>query len=268
MQVVRVDVIGPFVSFKPPLEQRYHRTFKLPPKTVLLGLVGAALGINELEIYVQWNSAEPLADRIRLAVKKLSVEGQVQDLWKTLKFAPEKRKPRKPLKASEMGKYVFIQDANRYIFVEQTPITREQLYLARYGIYIEAENGGLLEEICRAFMYPAFPLSLGRDDELVLLQGIKRVNLKKANPPFEMDNVLLPFDIETKNAELILREGTTIRPYQRKKLPHRFGIAPNREREPLDKEFFTFLVDCPTKILDDSVEAYIDRETEDVIVFL
>lgn len=244
MEAVKTKVIGAFVSFKWEKDQRYHRTYELPPKTTSLGFIGAALGLKEEEVYHSWewgNSCLPLADRVKVAVLLDNIKGRIKDTWTTIKDVPKHKR-----------------------FGERAPIIREQLFRPSYIIYIQSEDFSLLDQIKNKLEAPIFPLSLGRDDELIRVESAMPVQLQKAEPPILLYGILLPFDIAKVKKKVVL-EGT-LKPHLARKLPHRFEII-NKTRNPREIGEFTFLTGYKISI-DEPIEAYYDPTEGRNVIFL
>lgn len=243
ISALKVHVLCSFASFKFQHDQRYHRTYELPPKTVLLGFLGAALGLKETEVHMAWRDGEPLVKRVWVAVRLQGVQGRVRDVWKITKNEPGKKR------------------------VEKAVITREQLYRPEYVVYVTAADDALLNEIGQRLNDPVFPLSLGRDDELALAK-VEPVDLEPVQPPVLLHNILLPFDLGTKEREPVLQPGQRMRPHLTQHLPHRFHIV-DGVRYPADAGTFTFLTGYQVRVKAD-IEAYRDTtESEEInVVFL
>ncbi|MCL0079748.1 CRISPR-associated protein Cas5 [Dehalococcoidia bacterium] len=241
---LKACVRGAFASFKFEHDQRYHRTYELPPKTTLVGFLGAALGLSEGEVHMSWRGGRPLVERVRVAVRLHGVQGRVSDVWKITKNVPTKGR------------------------VEKAVITREQLYRPEYAIYVTAPDVALVNDIGQYLNAPVFPLSLGRDDELALVRKVERLNLKPAQPPVLLYNILLPFDLGQVELVVDLQPGRKMRPHLKQNLPHRFSIR-NGVRHPADVGVFTFLTGCRVRVEAD-IEAYRDttENGEINVVFL
>jgi len=243
MEAIKAKVRGAFVSFKWEKDQRYHRTYELPPKTTLFGFIGAALGLKEEEVYHDWewgNSRLPLSNRVRVAVLLDNIKGRIKDTWTTIKNVPAKGR------------------------IERRPITREQLFQPSYTIYIQSEDFALLKQIKNRLEAPAFPLSLGRDDELVRIESVIFAQLEKAEPPILLYGILLPFDIAKVKKKAVL-EGA-LKPHLVQKLPHRFEII-NKTRNPREIREFTFLTGYKVSI-EEPIDAYHDPTEGRNVVFL
>src|SRR4051812_22238282 len=80
MPIVVAEAVAPVASWRPPEALTYHRTLPLPPYTALVGVLGAALGLELSEAY------RFIAERgLRLGVGGWS-EGHARDLWKYQKL--------------------------------------------------------------------------------------------------------------------------------------------------------------------------------------
>jgi len=257
MDAIKIKTISSFASFKWEKDQKYHRTYEFPPKTTLLGFLGCALGLKEEQIYHKWKwngEEKPLVDRVKVAVLADKIEGKVKEAWRTTKSIKGK--------AEREIEVLFLQG---WTFT-RIPITREQLYRPQYIIYISSDDSNLLRYMEEKLENPAFPLSLGRDDELVRIESISPVPLIEPEYPILLHNILLPFNINKIKREVIL-EGA-FKPYICQKLPHRFEIV-DKVRKPKDEEEFTFLTGgYKIKIKEPIKNAYYDAEEDRNVVFL
>ncbi|MEN3000722.1 MAG: CRISPR-associated protein Cas5 [Armatimonadota bacterium] len=209
-RALAVQVAAPVASFRRPLDHTYQRTLLLPPPTTLLGLVGAALGLDAAQL---WSDASPLR-RLQVQVLAHNTPARATDMWTLLK-----------IKAGKM---------------ERSPYLRELLFHAQFTLlYGGAEE--LLSQLSDAFQQPAYPLSLGREDELLCVVACEQVECAPASPPYLFYGTILPGDLRMLNAQPVLREGMVLEPAVVERLPTRFQIEPNGVRQPLDVQPFTFL---------------------------
>jgi hypothetical protein len=144
---------------------QYQRTYMFPPKPTLIGLLGAALGCEDLQL-VQ------LYDTTLMGIVLHSHEGLARDLWGITK-----------LKAGRSA--------------EHAVVVREILHHPTYSIYLApttADAAPTLEDMKAAFANPAYPLTLGRSDELVVVRTSKIANLESAPRDIYYRNTVLPFD--------------------------------------------------------------------------
>jgi len=235
LQAVRVHVRGLFNSFKPraPEDLRYHRTLQLPPRTTLLGFTGAALGLNERELYVQWNNGPSLSDRLQVAAKLNEIDGHVQDYWTIVKFVDRKE----PFRAIQV---------------------REQLFRPSYTMYFASADEELVRYIEEKINDPRYPLSLGRDDELVRIVAADMCVLRSLKPPFMLSNILMPLDIIPKLAEE--DRLTLLAALARFKLARSFDIGSDGTRKERDPREYGQLA-IEVRVVGD-VEAYTDAPEE------
>jgi len=166
MQALRLHVIGSFNSFRMPQEMRYHGTYLFPPKTTLVGLLGAALGLEDRKL-------GRLYDSTLIGIVMEKFEGRVRDLWRITK-----------LKRTE---------------AESAVIVREMLFNPVYWFYLSSSlEEYQLEKLKKAFYDPVYPLTLGRSDELVSVRSIEIVNLQEAENDMCYKWTVLPFDYREK----------------------------------------------------------------------
>lgn len=207
-RVLCVKVSAPVVSFRRPLDHNYQRTLPMPPPTTMLGLAAAALGLSGWQL---WSEASPLQS-LKVAVYTDAEPGQAQDMWTLLK-----------IKGSGMTR---------------SPYFRELLFRVRYTL-IYGGDEEMLRELERAFHEPVFPLSLGREDELV---NITQIGTQEATSGSSLlRGTVVQGDLRRLAARPVLRPGTRISPPVVERLPLRFTIDRNGIRHPHGHTLLTFL---------------------------
>lgn len=231
LHATRVHVMGLFNSFKPkaPEDLRYHRTLQLPPRTTLLGFAGAALGLNERELYTRWNDGPPLSERLRVTALLNEIKGHVVDHWAIVKFVEGKE----PFRAIQV---------------------REQLFRPSYTLYFASSDEELVKRIRNGIHDPHFALSLGRDDELVRVTSADMQLLRPLKQPFALSNILVPLDIIPKLAEK--DRLALLASLSRFRLARSFRIDENGTRTGKDEKEYAQLT-APASVVED-VEAYTD----------
>ncbi len=211
MKVLELGVRGLVSSFRRPMDHNYQKTFPLPPPTTLLGLAGAALGLSPEEMWgdrskIRYLKSTALADRM---------PGIAKDLWKIMKIKGGK-----------------IETRSIY--------TRELLFFPAYTVLYTGEPT-LLDELKEAFDDPVYALSIGREDELIVISRNRLVEATSAHPEFS--GTFIPLNMRTipeERIKLILdREGFSPVP-QTVKLPVSFKVEKGI-RSPEKDLFFTFI---------------------------
>jgi len=210
MKSLAVRVRAPVASFRRPLDHTYQRTLPLPPPTTLIGLAGAALGISTHQL---WSDASPLK-KMRVQVLAQNIPARATDLWTLLK-----------IKSGKM---------------ERSPYLRELLFNAEFTLLYQADES-LLQTLEQAFREPVYPLSLGREDELIQVEGCERVECPHAEPPYQFYGTILPGDLRLLNARPVLEEGAVLEPAIVERLPTAFTIDRTEQRHPDLPQTFTFL---------------------------
>ena len=133
--IVIVEAVAPWASWRPPEALTYHRTLPLPPYTTLVGMMGAAVGLDLAAAY------RFIADRqVRLGVGGWC-EGQAHDLWKFQK-----------LKDKE---------------VQLDILLREVWIDAHMVLLFETSDSSTARSLADGFQAPAFPLAAGTSDALL-----------------------------------------------------------------------------------------------------
>lgn len=183
MKALALKVKAPQASFRRPLDLNYQRTLPLPPPTTMIGLAGAALGLADFQI---WNS----------------------DRWESLrkiKVAALLNKP--PGKAKDMLTVLKVKNGK---IEQRSPYFRELLFDVEYTL-IYACDDELIKTLIAAFEDPVYPLSLGREDELVEIEAIEEIKLGEGEPIFR--GTAIPGDIKDMEITVLSIEnnGTPVR---------------------------------------------------------
>lgn len=207
-RVLRLAVKAPVVSFRRPLDHNYQRTLPMPPPTTLIGLAGAALGLPDYEI---WNEKSPLRN-VKVAVLMENLPGRARDMWTLLKIKGNK--------------------------MERSPYMRELMFFASYTIFYGGEEA-LLKKLEKAFYDPSFPLSLGREDELILIDEIS-IEIVSDGTQF-FSGTVIPGDIRKMKVRPVIGPGISIEPPVVETVPLSFVVDKRRIRHSLDSAILSFL---------------------------
>ncbi len=208
--IVAVRVRAPVASFRRPLDHNYQRTLPMPPPTTLIGIAGAALGLSDREL---WAPDSPVR-RLKVSVWMEEEPGRARDMWTVLKI--------------KSGK-----------IAERSPYFRELLFFARYMLLYGGEEA-LLQRLEAALQDPAYPLSLGREDELFLIEDVTLETVSEGVQRFR--GTVVPGDIrQMRGLRPILREGAVFEPPVVEILPLSFTLDAKGIRHPERPEPFSFL---------------------------
>ncbi len=207
-RVLCVVVRAPVASFRRPLDHNYQRTLLMPPPTTIVGLAGAAMGLGDKELWAD----DGIGRRLKVAVCMDSEPGRARDMWTLLKIT---------------GRTMI-----------RAPYLRELLYGVRYTLIYGAETADL-KRLEDAFKDPAYPLSLGREDELLEVEEVVMKPLEEGESVFS--GTALPCDIRQTNAHLHLEPGIRIAPPQVESLPLSFRVDARRIRHPENFRQISFI---------------------------
>ncbi|MEW6771606.1 MAG: CRISPR-associated protein Cas5 [Bacillota bacterium] len=209
MDVLWVKVAAQVASFRRPLDHNYQRTLLLPPPTTLLGLAGAALGLSDREL---WDTHSPVWE-LRLSALALQKPGIARDMWTVMKIKNNK-------------------------IAERSPYFRELLFFVRY-VLLYGGPRKLLEDLRAAFADPVYPLSLGREDELIT---IEEIGLAEAVPGMaRFRGTIIPGDFRQLHFRLPLRPAVRFEPPVVEILPLGFTLDEKGLRQPVASVPLTFL---------------------------
>jgi hypothetical protein len=152
---------------------------------------------------------------VRVQVLAQNIPARATDLWTLLK-----------IKSGKM---------------ERSPYLRELLFSADFTLLYQADEL-LLQKLVQAFRQPAYPLSLGREDELIRVESCDIVECPPAKPPFVFYGTILPGDLRLLKARPLLQEGVVLEPAVVERLPTAFDIDDRTElRHPQNPQTFTLL---------------------------
>lgn len=208
--ILVVAVRAPVASFRRPLDHNYQRTLPMPAPTTLIGIAGAALGVSDRELWAQ----DSLARELKVSVWTDCQPGRASDMWTVLKI--------------KSGK-----------IAERSPYFRDLLFFVRYTLLYGGPEK-LLQELAAAIRSPAYPLSLGREDELLLIEEVKAGSAMNGMPRFR--GTVLPTDIRKHpGVRAVLRQGTRIEPPVVETLPLRFRLDSSGVRHPESPVPLSFL---------------------------
>ena len=218
MVIVIVEAIAPVASWRPPEALTYHRTLPLPPYTTLVGMLGAAMGLDLPSIY-----RHVAEHNLRLGVGGWH-DGHARDLWKFQK-----------LELRDEGK-----EMNTDI------VLREYWIDTRLVLVVETQDAQTAEHVADAFRRPAFPLTAGPSDALMKVVAVR---VEKAKPIDErrLAHVLVPRELTPRYglfeelAKIPLSRG--IRAPSVERLPTGFAFEPDVPRRLLGRALVTFVAD-------------------------
>ncbi len=218
---MRLLVKGNFNSFRISGGIRYHRTYHIPSKTTLIGLLGAAMGLDDLKLSKLFSS---LTTNAILA----KYSGTASDLWLVTKL-------------------------KTHAEAESAPIIREMLFEPEYWIYYsntDDSSYNQLDDIINAFYDPEYALTLGRSDEMIEILEIRKVTLKPISSG-SFKNTILPFnykDYFDGYENMSLQKGQTFTLPNIVTIPLSFEIESKGSRTPSKYLQATMVYDIGVKI--------------------
>lgn len=213
-------------SFRPKEATSIIDTYPFPPKTAVIGMIGAALGLSEKQLL-------PYYDKIKVGIKIQGTLHSYNDLMRIWKLSESAKKE----------KWVYFHDGKIYAFAELKKklkskmstlpvreifvVVKRFLYHPKFTIYILIpENNRFIVDIKKALLDPVYPITLGDSDSLFYPQDMNYVeivkNIRKTRAQYF--ECILSTDIVDKAGGLEFSEssgGLTIYP-QFKTMPVRF----------------------------------------------
>lgn len=211
---LRFTIEGSFCSFREPRGAKYQQTFWFPPKTTVIGFLGAALGLAPPDL-------ESLYDQVYVGVVLHSWGGLARDLWGYTK-----------LKRSDES--------------ETAVVVRELIYEPRYIVYVTSNEPDFLKKLQAALWDPVYPLRFGRGEDLALIRRAPELIALQTPPtPPILHWTLLPFTLEERRCALEspAREPPPRMPPRAVRMPMRFHYKPKWVREADPKRDFRWMTE-------------------------
>ncbi len=209
-RVLCVTIRAPVASFRRPLDHNFQRTLPMPPPTTLLGIAGAALGLSDRQLW----AADSALRYTKVAVWMDAELGRARDMWTLLKIKGNK-------------------------IAGRSPYFRELLFFVRYTLLYGDEEMSL-RKLEQAFRDPMYPLSLGREDELLLVEDIALEEVSEGEPRFR--GTVIPGDIRQMQTRLLnLQAGIRFEPPVVETLPLGFTVDARGLRQPERPTTLSFL---------------------------
>lgn len=163
MHLAVVKAFAETASFRLPEAHTFHKTLPLPPRTTLVGILGAALGLTAKSAQ-EWVEVRQV--QIGVAGRH---RGQMKDLWKYRK-----------IKTAEV-----IADV----------LLREHLIDLVMTVVYASEDAATAEQIIRSFQSPVYALTAGPSDSLLKVQKAFLVSDAAMVPVTTFQFCVVPGDI-------------------------------------------------------------------------
>ncbi len=178
---------GIYFFYRIPYNSLLMDSFPFPPKTAIIGMLGAAMGWNE----------ETFISNIEKFSYGLIIERQGEKLQETATIFKEKNSP---------------------IY----PITKNMYYKARYKVFLKAEDD-LIERVYSALYDPAYVMTLGDSENLFYPQDKNYAKITHVDEGFTKNlKCILPKEIFIKNSDY-KKISDSITPPAEYKMPVKFS---------------------------------------------
>lgn len=213
-------------SFRVPETHTFHKTLPLPPKTAIIGMLGAAIGLN-LE------DAHEYAEQNKILIGIYGTHtGVMKDLWNYRK-----------IKRTECISSILI---------------REYLYHNDFVISFGSQNKESLEKLRTAFLSPVYPITAGNSDDLLKIIRITDISIVNSEMLSQFEHTVLPGDISKSCKHNIdfdrLPITQTVYTPQVFRLPTKFTFDGD-ERRVAERKAFTFISSSVN--VETAIEGYI-----------
>lgn len=229
MYIFSIEGVSLTASFRSPENHTFHKTLPLPPKTTIIGMMGAALGLSLEEVH-------KLVDNQGFLVGIYGFnKGLMRDLWNYRKLTGKEKK------------YTEDDIKNRR---QYSILIREYLFENQFVFYFGSNELEKLEHLRSAFLSPIYPLTVGNSDDLFKICTIGNIIEKEKSKLSKFEYTVLPGDLSRlcKNdidfSQIpIVQTVTTPQVFL---LPTKF-IFEGDERRVSERQKFTF-ISTPVKL--------------------
>ncbi|WP_294726961.1 type I-B CRISPR-associated protein Cas5b [uncultured Fusobacterium sp.] len=157
MKSIRLKLKQNLVNYRFPTSFQLRETYPLPPYSIVIGMV------------------HNTCNYIKYKPMKISVQGKyhskVNDLKYFYSFFPEKNEKNRD--------YIFVVGEKNKTGIYKSPLYEELLSDVELVIHIVPEDENLVEEIFNAFKTPREYISLGRREDLVVVDEVKIVEISE-----------------------------------------------------------------------------------------
>lgn len=210
-------------SFRVPETHTFHQTLPLPPKTMIIGMVGAALGLPLQKSY------KFAAEHGLLVGVRGSHNGVMRDLWNYRKVTGKEKN------------YTPQDIRNR---MHYSILIREYLTDCDFTFYFGAESAETLETVRESMKAPVFALTAGNSDDLLKITTVSPITAMNAESLKQFDHTVLPGDVSAECTPAIdfrqLPVTQTVDTPQVFLLPTEFAFE-GEQRIVVQRKLFTFL---------------------------
>lgn len=232
MFIFSMEGVSITASFRSPETHTFHKTLPLPPKTTVIGMMGAALGLSLEEIH------KLVEDQGFLVGVYGLNKGLMRDLWNYRKLTGKEKN------------YTEDDIKNRR---QYSVLIREYLFENLFIFYFGCNELNKLEDLRSAFLSPVYTLTVGNSDDLFKICKIGDILEEKQCKLKKFEYTILPGDFSNLyNNDIDFSQipiVKTVNTPQVFLLPTKF-VFEGDERRVSERQKFTF-VSTPVKLKTD-----------------
>src|SRR5208337_2072441 len=171
MFIFSVRGVALTASFRLPETHTFHQTLPLPPKTTIIGMVGAAKGLG-LE------ASHKFAEDHNIQIGVLgNHRGIMRDLWNYRKLTGKEKN------------YTDEDIKKRKHF---SILIREYLFHCELTLFFGADSSEILSALRESFRFPVYALTIGNSDDLFKILTISDLFKAEKTECRHFKNTVLP----------------------------------------------------------------------------
>lgn len=223
MFIFSIEGVALTASFRLPETHTFHQTLPLPPKTTIIGIIGAAkgFGLEDSHKFVEDNN-------ILIGVIG-NHRGIMRDLWNYRKITGKEKN------------YTDEDIKNRKHY---SVLIREYLFHCNLSLFFGADNKETIAALRETFKSPVYALTIGNSDDLFKVLAVTDVfKAEKAECKY-FENTVLPGEFSTAYKPAIDLKSAPVTQMitapQVYLLPSKFSFK-GEERRVAERRPFTFI---------------------------
>ncbi len=201
-QVIKFKLSGEYALFKKPFANNQPQSFVIPPKTAILGMIGAIMGWRKEE-YISKLSFKEFFYAVRLITSKIKKDLIGINLMqgKKAKFTFNENPLKNPPDRGKRSptRFEFLKDMEWEIFliIENNNISKELIERLKYKRFVYNPNLGLQSLFANIEYQEPFDVKIADDIEGDLYTSFEKDFIKfKIRKPIAFYNELIPVSFE------------------------------------------------------------------------
>lgn len=242
MYGIKFSLGGDFAHFRKPETQQVLETYAGPPRSAVIGMLGAALGKSRGE-------TKELSEKVEIGVRVDRVEGWRKETLNIHNLKSDRLNP-------DPSTNLSFEYLNKNVV---TPTLRNSLVRPKYSIAVISKESSFLKDLREKIRKPEYPIYLGVSEFLAWVFYVSEV--EELESP-ETDDIFECFVPDPSDFTPCLETGLTIEPSVEK--APRITFSEDGERK---SEFMEVLMQYNSKVGLEQEKEYYEIEGDRFVTF-